>query len=143
MNQNNNNNFSNNPANDFQNGMQGGYTPYQPPQAPQGKGLSIAGFVISLVSIISCCWEIEWLVFPLLIVGLVLSAIGMTQSRKSGKTNGLAIAGLVISIIHAVFWVVIFAMFIAFGKEIMELAGEFLEQYGTELDFSGQYGTDL
>ncbi|MGN1060554.1 MAG: zinc-ribbon domain-containing protein [Candidatus Coproplasma sp.] len=66
------------------------------------NGFGIAGFVIALLSL--------WLgtfycIAP--IVGLVLSIVGMSMSKKCNSCNGLAIAGLVISIISLVVWVII------------------------------------
>lgn len=48
-----------------------------------GKGLGIAGFVLSLLG-------------PLTVVGLVLSIVALVQSRRAGRSNGFAVAGIVI-----------------------------------------------
>lgn len=83
------------------------YQPYQeyqnPGVYPEAKlnGLAVAGFVVSLVSLVFC--GISG------IVGLILSIIGMNQIKNSIKAgvpqrgNGLAIAGLIIGIIGTVF----------------------------------------
>lgn len=70
---------------------QGGYyyspqNGYQPPQAASGSnGMAIAGFVCSFF-------------FPLL--GLIFSIIGLNRSKNMfGKGKGLAIAGIVISVV--------------------------------------------
>jgi peptidyl-prolyl cis-trans isomerase B (cyclophilin B) len=61
--------------------------------APKTNGMAITGFVCSLL-----CWPL----------GLVFSIIGMNQTSKdpSQGGRGLAIAGLVISIVFAVITIV-------------------------------------
>ena len=52
--------------------------------------MAIAGFVISLVSLL-CCGYSSWL-------GLIFSIIGLVNANKNeGEGKGLAIAGIVIS----------------------------------------------
>lgn len=66
-------------------GTQADYRPF--------SGMAIAGFVLAFI-------------FPIL--GLIFSAIGMSQCRQndySGK--GLAVAGLVLSIVFLVFWIIL------------------------------------
>lgn len=73
-----------------------------PPAAPRNNGMAIAGFVLSFF----CS--------PL---GLIFSAIGLSQINKdpSQGGKGLAIAGLVISIVSFliafVYWGALMAMF--------------------------------
>ena len=88
-----------------------GYQPFggvMPPAAPQGtNGLSIAGFVLSVVNVIPCFW-----VFPLpALLGLIFGLVSRGQiSRNEGaRGKGLAIAAIVIGIIFLVigvlFWI--------------------------------------
>ncbi|MCP3799138.1 hypothetical protein NLX83_07710 [Allokutzneria sp. A3M-2-11 16] len=84
--------------------------PY-PPQQPQGgypaqpqNGLGTAGFVVGLIglvfSIIPFVGIIAW---PLVIIGAVLSGVGMSKAMSGVANNkGLAIAGLVCSIVGLV-----------------------------------------
>jgi hypothetical protein len=75
-----------NPMSDFQ------------PQVPQKtNGLAIAGFVTSL----ACCSP----------VGIVLSAIGISQINKdpSQKGKGLATAGLIIGIVSFIATIIYYA----------------------------------
>ena len=77
--------------------MAGGYNPYgQPMMGPQRtSGLAIAGFVLSLVA----CG----------ILGLIFSIMGKNEIQRSGGTvggQGLATAGMVISIIRLVLEVI-------------------------------------
>ncbi len=63
------------------------------------NGFGIAGFVASVLSL--------WLGFLFVIpcfVALGLSITGMAKMKNSSSCNGLAIAGLVISIITTVIW---------------------------------------
>lgn len=56
----------------------------------KSNGMAIAGFVISLVSLL-CCGYSSWL-------GLIFSIIGLVNANKNeGEGKGLAIAGIVIS----------------------------------------------
>lgn len=64
----------------------GQYAPaYGQPQAENpGKTLGIVGLVLGFFG-------------PLSIVGLILSIMGLTKSRKVGQSNGVAVAGIVVS----------------------------------------------
>ena len=77
---------------------------------PQNKkpvnALGVAGFVLSILSL----WGGSVFVVP--IVGLILSAIGVSQ-REKYSSNGFATAGLVISIVTLVVWALIVALIIA------------------------------
>lgn len=63
------------------------------------NAFGIAGFVVSLLSM----WLGVYFCIAS-IVGLVLSIVGMVQRKKCTSCNGLAIAGLVLSIISIVLW---------------------------------------
>ena len=70
----------------------------QPVAAPSENGLGIAGFILSLIGLVSC-----GLLSPL---GLVFSFAGMFR-----RPRGLAIAGLVLGLLGSL-WVVIAVVFI-------------------------------
>jgi hypothetical protein len=74
---------------------QQGYPPqgYGPPQQQGTPGLAIAGLILA---IIPCTW---WL-------GLIFSAIGLSQAKKRGVGTGIATAGLIIGIIWGVLVVI-------------------------------------
>ena len=75
-----------------QNPYSGG--PYQnQPQNPGPNGLAITSFVLGLLSLCTC-WCL-YSAFPLGAVGIVLAIL----SRKGQKMHGLAVAGLVLSIV--------------------------------------------
>ena len=63
------------------------------------NGLGIAGFIVSIVSL----WSGAFFgIVPL--AGLILSAIGVAQ-RDKYSSSGFATAGLIISIVTLVFWI--------------------------------------
>lgn len=71
---------------------------------PQNNGMGVAGFVCGLVgllfSFIPFIGLISW---PLVIIGVVLSGIGLNYANQGRADNkGMAIAGLVVSIIGLV-----------------------------------------
>lgn len=77
-----------------------------PPQTPAppagpvpnpGKGLSIAGMVLGIVSLVLfCVWYIG---IPCAIVGLVLSIIGKKKSKEANAPTGMATAGIILCVI--------------------------------------------
>lgn len=72
--------------------------PQQPMQQMQpvnpGQGLGIGSLVCALLGIS--------------LVGLILGIIGMKKSKEAGMSNGLALAGIIISAIGLVFGVLWF-----------------------------------
>ncbi len=74
-----------------------------------GKSLGIAGLIVGIVSVlfsvIPCLGM--WAIIPA-IVGIVISAISMSQAGKAGAPKGMAIGGLICSIIAllvAAYWI--------------------------------------
>jgi hypothetical protein len=61
------------------------YPGFSPRPADPGRVLGIVGFVLSFFLVID-------------IAGLILSIIATVKSRRAGRTNGFAIAGIVISL---------------------------------------------
>lgn len=82
------------------------YRPAQYPTPSRTSGMAVAGFLFSLLGI-PCCMTI---VFPLL--GLIFSMVALGQTNRDGSENGrgLAVAGLVISVVTLLFaifcWIV-------------------------------------
>ena len=76
------------------------------------KGLAIAGMVLGIVGLLfsfGCLWFIS---LPLALVGIILSAMAIKKcSQGIAEGKGMAIAGLVTSII-ALIWTVIWVLFI-------------------------------
>lgn len=88
------------PAGQFPPQPPAGYQAYgqQSPQQQQQQktsGLAVGGFVLSLVALIPCFWL--WFTQIPGYVGLVLSAVGLQQTKQGRRGRGLAIAGLAIS----------------------------------------------
>jgi heme/copper-type cytochrome/quinol oxidase subunit 2 len=90
-------------------------TDIQPQGQPPRNGLGTAGFILGLIgflfSFIPFVGVVAW---PLVIIGLVLSIIGIARA-SSGKANnrGLAITGAVLSVIGLVICILYAAVFTA------------------------------
>ena len=82
-------------------------------QVPQGKGMGVAGFVISLVALVLYLpiaasallgggygLGIFWLIVCLL--GTLLSIMGMMKLGKTGGKRGLAITGMILGLVATV-----------------------------------------
>lgn len=112
-------------------------------QAPQGKGMGVAGFVISLVALV-----LFWIVSPmalfaallgggmalagfwlgLSLLGTALSVMGMMKLGKTGGKKGLATTGMILGIIS-----VILSVWLVMGvntahKTVGDAGKEFLNQ---------------
>lgn len=71
------------------------------------NGFGIAGFVISLVSLLICCGSFSWL-------SLIFSIIGLVNANKNnGEGKGLSIAGIIISSIVVVLVIVFYIISIS------------------------------
>jgi hypothetical protein len=73
--------------------------------APSTSGLAIAGFVCS---------------FLCSVLGLILSIMGLNECKRSNGMvggRGLAIAGIVISIVHIVFAIIMVMFLVVFAKK--------------------------
>lgn len=113
----------------------------QTTQAPQGKGMAVAGFVIALVALVfyfvvagivtvqaalggGYGLGIFWLVVSLL--GTGLSVMGMMKLGKTGGKKGLAIAGMVIGIVAVILTVM---LVMGIGK-IQDAGSKFGDEFG-------------
>jgi len=88
-------------------------TDVQPQGQPPRNGLGTAGFVLGLLgllfSFIPLVGVIAW---PLVVVGLVLSIVGIARAGSGKATNrGLAIAGAVLSVLGLVICILYAAVF--------------------------------
>ncbi len=89
-----------------------------------GKGLSIAGMVLGIVSLVLF---IIWVfAIPCSIIGLVLSIIGKGKSKAAGQPRGMAVAGIILSIIALILALVLplLAVIVWFWKDIGSWFGE-------------------
>ena len=106
----------------------------QAPQAPEGKGMAVAGFVMSLVGLVLYLpvagvvglsalagggygLGIFWLV--LCLAGTGLCVMGMMKLGKTGGKKGLSIAGMVIGIVA-----VILSLMLVMGIAKAQKAGD-------------------
>ena len=121
------------------------------PQEPKkksfpGKGLSIAGMVLGIVSIAiifacSCCLIGIFSAVPAItsIVGLILSIIGKVKSGKDNK-NGFAVAGIIcsaIALVLSIGLIVLVALSVLKPEMFTDLfnewgidASEFFDEFG-------------
>jgi len=86
-----------------------------------GQGLGIAGLVLGIISIplaIMGCTMFVALLFGG--VGIVLSAIGMSQANQSSQPRGLTLSGLVVSIIGTSIALLWFLFIGSFFQEIFD-----------------------
>ena len=84
-----------------------------PTAAKPTNGLAIAGFVTSLVSGILCCGSIS-------VISLILSIVGAVKAKDlGGSGKGMAIAGIVISVIGIIILMALFSLGI-FAEAIEE-----------------------
>jgi hypothetical protein len=95
---------------------QAGYAPPQYPQQPAmppKNGFGTTGFVLGLVGLLLSFLPIIGVVaWPLVILGLVFSILGLLRATKGAATNkGLAIAGIVLSAIGLVICIAWTALF--------------------------------
>jgi hypothetical protein len=79
---------------------QGGYQQPAVPAQPQ-NGLGVAGFVCGLVGLIFSFIPIIGIIaWPLVILGVVMSGVGLSYANNGRANNkGMAIAGLCVSLV--------------------------------------------
>lgn len=106
------------------------------PVAPNvpGKGLGITSMVLGIVSLaLFCVWYIA---IPCAIVAVILGAIGLNQSKSAGLKNGMAVAGIVCSVIAIAIVIIALAAACSVGScalndidDLDELMDEFQYMY--------------
>lgn len=69
-------------------------------QPEKTDAMALTGFIISICSAVLCCCGL------LAIPGLIFSIIGMSKTKDGKKGKGLALAGVIISAIVLVLWIV-------------------------------------
>jgi hypothetical protein len=116
------------------------YAPNPPQQAKPSNGLGTAGFVIGLIGLVlSFIPLIGVVAWPLVILGVIFSAIGIAKASKGRATNkGLAIAGLVLSVIGLVICILQAAIW---GKAIDDVQDEANRESVIVYEVSGDAAT--
>ena len=117
-----------------------------------GKMKGIMGFVISLVAILLGGSIMGWLfvaagfskaaaalafLFP--IAGIVISVMGMKESKAAGHKNGLGLTGMIISIVAIVWLLMVFAglSLLAGASETLLDAANDMQNYQDALESMG------
>ena len=75
---------------------------------PQVKtnGIGLAGFIVSLVSLLMCCGGLS-------VVSLVLSIVGLIKSKDyNGNGKGFSIAGIIISVVGIITFITLFFIYV-------------------------------
>jgi len=94
--------------------------------AKQGNGVGTAGFVLALIAFTVLIPIVGWFLFPIWLIGLILSFAGVFK-----KPRGLAIAGLVISLLQIILKLFVFSAILGIGavagKATKELAKTAIE----------------
>jgi hypothetical protein len=102
-----------------------------------GKMKGIIGFVISLVAILLGGSIMGWLFVAagfskgaaaIPIAGIVISVMGMKESKAAGHKNGLGLTGMIISIVAIVWLLMVFA-----GLSLLAGAADNMQELGNAL----------
>jgi hypothetical protein len=93
---------------------------------PPKNGLGTAGFVLGLIGLLFSFLPIVGVVaWPLVILGLIFSLIGYSRGRSGGATNkGLALAGVILSVIGLVICVLWVAVFDKAANDVVQQSTE-------------------
>ncbi|MDT7806089.1 MAG: hypothetical protein QOI78_9522 [Actinomycetota bacterium] len=108
----------------------------QPRQAPPRNGLGTAGFVLGLLGLVFSPVPIVGVVaWPLVVLGLILSAVGLARVRAGKATNkGLSVAGIVVSVLGlvvSVLWVLVL------GKAVSDVQDQATRHHTITYEVSG------
>ena len=86
---------------------------HQQPAKTPGIGLGVTSMILGILSLMTIAVRGYWFSVLSAIVGIILASVGMSQAKRAGKTNGMAIAGLVCSIVSlACYAIIIFFVFV-------------------------------
>ncbi len=81
------------------------YVPVTQTSAPAGIGLGVTSMVLGILSLLLGWIPIFGYILATLlsIISIILGAVGISQARKTGDSNGMAIAGIVMSVLYLTF----------------------------------------
>lgn len=85
-------------------------TTVTPKPIKKNNSLSIAGFICSLVGLLTCGITS--------LIGLILSIIGLSSSKKNGEKDPFALAGIIISAIYIAIIIFIIILAVLTSKDI-------------------------
>ena len=85
-------------------------TTVTPKPIKKNNSLSIAGFICSLVGLLTCGITS--------LIGLILSIIGLSSSKKKGEKDPFALAGIIISAIYIAILILIIIFVVFTSKDI-------------------------
>ena len=94
---------------------------YQAPAKKPGKALGIGGLILS------CMFFIPYAS----VVGLILSIVGLAQSRKANERNGPALAGIIIGAVVLAITVIVTILIFVFAAGAVVNVVEVCAEYGT------------
>jgi uncharacterized membrane protein YgaE (UPF0421/DUF939 family) len=109
-----------------------------------GQGLGIAGLVLGIISIplaVMGCTFIVALLFGA--VGIVLSAIGLSQAKQENGARGITTAGLVVSMVGSVIAILWFLFLGATIQDVMDHKGKWLDKLNKLEEVSRDLEHDL
>ncbi|HEX7658394.1 MAG TPA: DUF4190 domain-containing protein [Pseudonocardiaceae bacterium] len=86
------------------------------------NGFGTAGFIVGLIGLVLAFIPVIGVVaWPLVIIGLVLSAIGLIRSARVHSRRGLSIAGVIVSVIGLIICIV---WATAFGSAVQQVQND-------------------
>ena len=94
-----------------------------------GKGLSVAGLVLGICSVVVGLIINGWVGLICGIIGIVLSVMGRNKAKAAGAPTGMATAGLVCSIIATAIIAVVFLAAIICVSAAEAALGDALNAY--------------
>ena len=116
------------------------YPQATPQAAPPRNGLGTTGFVLGLLGlVISPIPFVGLVAWPLVVLGLIFSLVGLSRVRKGGATNkGLVIAGVIVSVlglIVSVLWTAVIS------KAVTDVKDQATQHHSVVYEISGDAKT--
>ena len=100
------------------------------PAGNPGKTLGVVGLILGIVGFV--------IAFLAPIAGLIVSILGLRKSKKVGKKNGLALAGIIVSIIALIVNIVALVVLINLGGSAVNLIEQCQNDPTGVVEFQGE-----